>query len=191
METHPQLEYLKKHVLQLMLAIRLTTDMETRLYRRRIELLKLKHSTIKAIFDSRIICRMMCKSMSSTNAEIAPVHYCLGEPDCLASIMLLFQTDWGTQHVGTAVVSVSILAVLQVCISMHKNQLCLFLISTSSHDELVVFTAFRAFSPLCVKHERPLIITYSLYSENILHYHFHLKHVSVNSKPDHLPGQFF
>ena len=65
-----------------------------------------------AIFDSPIIRRMMCESMPSTNAEIAPMHCCLGEPDCLAGIMLLFQTDWGTQHAGTAVVSVSILALL-------------------------------------------------------------------------------
>ena len=62
--------------------------------------------------DSRIIRRMMCESMLSTNAEIAPMHCCLGEPDCLAGIMFLFQTDWGTQHAGTAVVSVSILALL-------------------------------------------------------------------------------
>ena len=37
---------------------------------------------------------MMCESMLSTNAGIAPMHCCLGEPDCLAGIMLLFQTDW-------------------------------------------------------------------------------------------------
>ena len=67
------------------------------------------------IFDSWIIRRMVCESMLSTNAEIAPMHCCHGEPDCLASIMLLFQTDWGTQHVGTAVVSVSILALLNKC----------------------------------------------------------------------------
>ena len=35
----------------------------------------------------------------------------------------------------------------------------------------------RATSHLCVKRERPLIITYSLYSENIIHYHFYLKHL--------------
>ena len=29
--------------------------------------------------------------MQSTNAEIASVHCCLGEPGCLAGIMLLFQ----------------------------------------------------------------------------------------------------
>ena len=74
------------------------------------------------LFDSRIIRRMMCESMLSTNAEIAPMHCCLGEPDCLAGIMLLFQTDW-------AVVSVSILALL------YKSQLCLLLIFTSRHDE--------------------------------------------------------
>ena len=46
--------------------------------------------------------------MLSTNAEIAPMHCCHGEPDCFAGIMLLFQTDWGTQHACTAVVSVSV-----------------------------------------------------------------------------------
>ena len=35
----------------------------------------------------------------------------------------------------------------------------------------------RATSHLCVKRERPLIITYSLYSESIIHYHFYLKHI--------------
>ena len=34
----------------------------------------------------------------------------------------------------------------------------------------------RATSHLCVKHERSLIITYSLYSENIMRYHFYVKH---------------
>ena len=67
--------------------------------------------------------------MLSTNAEIARMHCCLGAPDCLAGIMLLFQTDWGTPHAGTAVVSVSIRALL------YKSQLCLLLISTSRHDE--------------------------------------------------------
>ena len=67
------------------------------------------------VFDSRIIRRMMCESMLSTNAEVAPMHCCLGEPDCLACIMLLFQTDWITQHTGTAVVSVSIPALLNAC----------------------------------------------------------------------------
>ena len=32
-------------------------------------------------------------------------------------------------------------------------------------------------SHLCVKRERPLIITVSLYRENIVHYHFYLKHL--------------
>ena len=45
------------------------------------------------LFDSRIIRRMICESMLSTNAEITPMHCCLGEPDCLAGIML-FQIDW-------------------------------------------------------------------------------------------------
>ena len=35
----------------------------------------------------------------------------------------------------------------------------------------------RATSHSCVKRERPLIMTYSLYSENIMHNHFYLKHV--------------
>ena len=35
----------------------------------------------------------------------------------------------------------------------------------------------RATSHLCVKREQPLIITYSLYSENIMHYYIYLKHV--------------
>ena len=35
----------------------------------------------------------------------------------------------------------------------------------------------RATSHLCVKRERPLIITHSFYSENIMHYHFYLKYV--------------
>ena len=65
-----------------------------------------------SFLNSPIIRRMMCESMLSTNAEIAPTHCCLGEPACLVGIMLLFQTDWGTQHAGTAVVSVSILALL-------------------------------------------------------------------------------
>ena len=51
---------------------------------------------------------MMFESMLSTNVEIAPMHCCLGEPDCLVGIMLLFQRDWGTQHAGMAVVSVSV-----------------------------------------------------------------------------------
>ena len=54
----------------------------------------------------------MTWSMLSTNAEIAPMHCCHGEPDCLAGNMFLFQTDLGTQHAEMAVVSVSILATL-------------------------------------------------------------------------------
>ena len=56
------------------------------------------------LFDSRIIRRMMCESMLSTNAEITPMHCCLGEPDCLAGIILLFKTNWHL-NAGTAVVS--------------------------------------------------------------------------------------
>ena len=77
------------------------------------------------LFDSRIIRRMMCESTLSTNAEIAPMHCCRGEPGCLAGIMLLFQTDWGTQHAGMAVVSVTILALspsrCTARISMQKS----------------------------------------------------------------------
>ena len=36
----------------------------------------------------------------------------------------------------------------------------------------------RATSHLCGKREWPLIITYSIYSENTMHYHFYLKHVT-------------
>ena len=72
--------------------------------------------------------------MLSTNAEIAPMHCCHGEPDCFAGIMLLFQTDWGTQHACTAVVSVSVLALLDACIKV--SCICyLFVCSTSSHYE--------------------------------------------------------
>ena len=46
------------------------------------------------VFHSRIIRRMMCESMLSTNAEITPMHCCLCEPDCLAGIILLFKTNW-------------------------------------------------------------------------------------------------
>ena len=42
---------------------------------------------------------------------------------------------------------------------------------------LINAVCIRATSHLCVKRERPLIITYSLHSENIMHYHFYLKHV--------------
>ena len=36
------------------------------------------------IFDSRIICRMICESMLSTKMQKVLQHCCLGEPDCLA-----------------------------------------------------------------------------------------------------------
>ena len=88
-------------------------------------------STAECHFCLRDISRMMCKSMLSTNAEIAPMHCCLGEPDCFARIMLLFQTDLGRQHACTAVVSVSVLALLHACIKVS----CMFLSSTSSHYE--------------------------------------------------------
>ena len=93
------------------------------------------------IFDSQIICKMMCESMLSTNAEIAPMHCCLGEPDCLVGIMLLFQTDW---HIRCRYSHGLLFQFLFP--SMHLSAcitsgLCLFLISTSSHDELVVFAS--------------------------------------------------
>ena len=44
------------------------------------------------IFDSWIIRRMMCDSMLLTNAEIAPMHCWLSEPDCLSGIIMLL--DW-------------------------------------------------------------------------------------------------
>ena len=65
--------------------------------------------------------------MLSTNAEIAPMHCCRGEPGCLAGIMLLFQTDWGTQHAGVAVVSVTILAPSPSrCTYQHAEKLAVF-----------------------------------------------------------------
>ena len=42
------------------------------------------------IFDSRIICRMICESMLSTKMQKLLQCCCLGEPDCLTGIMLLF-----------------------------------------------------------------------------------------------------
>ena len=36
---------------------------------------------------------------------------------------------------------------------------------------------FSATSHLCIKREWPLIISYSLYSKNIIHYHFYLNHI--------------
>ena len=39
----------------------------------------------RLIFDLRII-RRMCESMLSTNAEIALMDCCLGDPDCLAAL---------------------------------------------------------------------------------------------------------
>ena len=44
----------------------------------------------KFIFDSRIIRRMIRESMLSTKMQKLLQHCCLGEPDCLAGIMLLF-----------------------------------------------------------------------------------------------------
>ena len=42
------------------------------------------------LFDSRIIRRMICESMLSTKMQRLLQRCCLGEPDCLAGIMLFF-----------------------------------------------------------------------------------------------------
>ena len=92
------------------------------------------------IFDSRIVHRMMCESMLSRNAEIPPMHCCLGEPDCLVGIMLLFQTNWHiTCRHGCGLLFQFLLFSMHVsaCIT---SWLCLFLISTSSHDESLAAT---------------------------------------------------
>ena len=67
---------------------------KTSLKPRRILYRKLHWPIAFLLFDSRIIRRMTCESMLSTNAEITPMHCCLGEPDCLAGIILLFKTNW-------------------------------------------------------------------------------------------------
>ena len=90
---------------------------------------------IKAFFDSRIIRRMMCESVVSTNAKIAPMHCCLGEPDCLAGVMFLFHTNWHItcRHGRGLLFQFSLFSVhVSACIT---SWLCLFPISTSSHDE--------------------------------------------------------
>ena len=104
---------------------------------------------VLSIFGSRIIRRMMCESTLLTNAEIAPMRCCLGEPDCLAGITMLL--DWSTWHAGTAVVSVSILPCMYliVCFWFSRpalmNWMRLLLISTSSHDKslLIMIVCLR------------------------------------------------
>ena len=53
----------------------------------------------------------------------------------------------------------------------------LYCVETGHGQQYTEVYPLRATSHLYVKRERPLIITYSLYPENIMHYHFHLKHV--------------
>ena len=50
----------------------------------------------------------------------------------------------------------------------------------------IIRLSLRATSHLCVKCERPLIITYSSYSENTMHYHFYLKHVRREDRDAHV-----
>ena len=45
--------------------------------------------------------------------------------------------------------------------------------------------AVKATSHLCVKRKRPLIITYSLYSENIMYYYFYLNTLGKKNKGAH------
>ena len=63
---------------------------------------------------------------------------------------------------------------------------CFFLLASmnswklfSDTLDMVLFHSrrVRATAYLCVKRERSLITTYSLYSENIMHFDFYLKHV--------------
>ena len=42
----------------------------------------------------------------------------------------------------------------------------------------------RVTTHLCLKRERPLMITYSLYSENIMHYHFYRNTLDEMNKGD-------
>ena len=44
-------------------------------------------------------------------------------------------------------------------------------------DNCISPVSVRATSHLCVKRERPLIITYSLCSEDMMQYNFYFKHV--------------
>ena len=66
----------------------------------------------------------------SKNAEITPMYCCLGEPDCLAGIMLLFKTDWQiTCRHGRGLVSILVLLhdvynKLVVFVSNFYVQLC-------------------------------------------------------------------
>ena len=47
--------------------------------------------SFKAIFDSRIIRRMMCESMLSTNAEIAPVTVAMVNQTALQALCVFFK----------------------------------------------------------------------------------------------------
>ena len=55
-----------------------------------IDFLGVEHKLPQCLFDSRIIRRMICESMLSTKIQKLLKHCCLGEPDCLAGIMLPF-----------------------------------------------------------------------------------------------------
>ena len=71
------------------------------------------------IFDSRIIRRMICESMLSTKMQKLLQHCCLGEPDCLAGIMLLFnKLAHNMQARPWSLVSILVL--------LHGNELVVF-----------------------------------------------------------------
>ena len=59
---------------------------------------------------------------------------------------------------------------------------------TTGHFIITAATrgTFRATSHLCVKRERPLIITYSLYSGNIINYHFYVQHAGGGAEAEKL-----
>ena len=65
----------------------------------------------------------------------------------------------------------------------YSNSLIHILSLSNSHNNVAstqkkrANKSHRVIVALCVKRERPLMITYSLYSENIMRYHFYLKHV--------------
>ena len=63
-------------------------------------------------------------------------------------------------------------------LQFYSNSLIHIVSLSNSHSNVAPTQKNRGVtSHLCVKRERPLIITYSLYSENIIPYHFYLKHV--------------
>ena len=60
----------------------------------------------------------------------------------------------------------------QQIVVLHKQ------LSVLTHQTDTRESTLRATSHLCVKRERLLITAYSLYSENIMQFHFYLSHVS-------------